>query len=393
MLPTNREFHVVAGVVIFPKHPGLRESELGFARYGSANRGRRGVFGPFEDSFPIRIPVRPGKILAIREFHVVHECVFFPTPGLADQLVASQEDSARKRGNVGGKIPEFSAQPYFVGLFSRAWPCTEASLGSQDMILRTEAVGMFLMPRGRLGSGCLVLRVDTRENFGGKNGVMTDAVTFDYIPGLQYGQVHRTLWCLALFGFQLPLASLRGSLFWRESLRRTRTELSSLRLARASEREESAARVESMRSTLHHNSVAVANLRRDLEVQRGGSWRLSRWRGPGFRMSLILFVHIPKLWLTLPRVVLKTFVALRRALDESEAALTSARTSIGAMRVQISISREGFPVVTALHQINQVMDSLGARARAVLEEHDEGDPALSTALGRFCRETCIRLGH
>ncbi len=30
-------------------------------------------------------------------------------------------------------------------------------------------------------------------------------------------------------------------------------------------------------------------------------------------------------------------VALRRALDESEAALTAARTSIGAMRVQISI--------------------------------------------------------
>uniref|UniRef100_A0A2N9FUA8 Uncharacterized protein n=1 Tax=Fagus sylvatica TaxID=28930 RepID=A0A2N9FUA8_FAGSY len=91
----------------------------------------------------------PDKILAIREFHVMHECVFFPNvPGLADQLVASQEDSARKRGNVGGKIPELSAKPYFVGLFSRAWPCTEASLGSQDMILRMEAVGMFLMPRG-----------------------------------------------------------------------------------------------------------------------------------------------------------------------------------------------------------------------------------------------------
>ena len=56
-------------------------------------------------------------------------------------------------------------------------------------------------------------------------------------------------------------------------------------------------------------------------------------------------------------------------------------------------NREGFPVVTAHHQVNQVMDSMGARARAVLEEHDEGDPALSIALGRFCRETYIRLGH
>uniref|UniRef100_A0A2N9EPV1 Uncharacterized protein n=1 Tax=Fagus sylvatica TaxID=28930 RepID=A0A2N9EPV1_FAGSY len=74
----------------------------------------------------------------------------FQRTWLVDQLVASQEDSARKRGNVGRKVPEFSAQPYFVGLFSRAWPCTEASLGSQDMILRTEAVGMFLMPRGHL---------------------------------------------------------------------------------------------------------------------------------------------------------------------------------------------------------------------------------------------------
>ena len=42
-------------------------------------------------------------------------------PGLADQLVVSQEDFARKRGNVEGKVSEFSAQPYFVDLFSRAW--------------------------------------------------------------------------------------------------------------------------------------------------------------------------------------------------------------------------------------------------------------------------------
>jgi hypothetical protein len=42
-------------------------------------------------------------------------------PGLTDQLVASQEDSARKRDNVGGNVPAFSAQPYFVVLFSCAW--------------------------------------------------------------------------------------------------------------------------------------------------------------------------------------------------------------------------------------------------------------------------------
>jgi hypothetical protein len=37
----------------------LWETELGFARYGSANRGRRSVFGSLEDIFPIEIPARP----------------------------------------------------------------------------------------------------------------------------------------------------------------------------------------------------------------------------------------------------------------------------------------------------------------------------------------------
>jgi hypothetical protein len=48
-------------------------------------------------------------------------CLLSNVPGLADQLVASQEDSVRKRDNIGREIPELSAKPYFVDLFSRAW--------------------------------------------------------------------------------------------------------------------------------------------------------------------------------------------------------------------------------------------------------------------------------
>ena len=147
MPPANRELHAIAGVVIFPTHPGSRvnlqrvgktlcakaavrkknasnlraifprflsafarvfdlapdfgfrhswyrrkacaafffkvlgsrEIELGLVRYSSANMGRRSVFGPLEDIFPIGIPARPGKILTIREFHVVHVRVLFLT--------------------------------------------------------------------------------------------------------------------------------------------------------------------------------------------------------------------------------------------------------------------------------------------------------------------------
>uniref|UniRef100_A0A2N9EUW4 Uncharacterized protein n=1 Tax=Fagus sylvatica TaxID=28930 RepID=A0A2N9EUW4_FAGSY len=137
----------------FCKVPDLRKSELGLVRYGPANRGHRSVFGPFEGSFPIRIPASPGKFLAIREFLVVHECVFFPTHlRLVDQLVASQEDSARKRGNL--PMSDFGdlgiVGKLMLPIFQRYRPCTEASLGSRDMILRTEAVGMFLTPRGHL---------------------------------------------------------------------------------------------------------------------------------------------------------------------------------------------------------------------------------------------------
>uniref|UniRef100_A0A2N9GR42 Uncharacterized protein n=1 Tax=Fagus sylvatica TaxID=28930 RepID=A0A2N9GR42_FAGSY len=154
MLSANREFHDVAGVVIFPTHPGSR---INLLRAGKTLRAKAalpmsdfdvlGTVGKLALPTFCKVPDSRESELGLRE-------IWFPrteaTGGVFDQLVASQEDSVRKRGNVGGKVPEFSAQPYFVGLFSRAWPCTEASLGSQDMILRTEAVGMFLMPRGHL---------------------------------------------------------------------------------------------------------------------------------------------------------------------------------------------------------------------------------------------------
>uniref|UniRef100_A0A2N9GIF6 DUF7745 domain-containing protein n=1 Tax=Fagus sylvatica TaxID=28930 RepID=A0A2N9GIF6_FAGSY len=268
-----------------------------------------------------------------------------------------------------------------------------------------------------------------------------DAVTFDYIPGedmwrllfriedIWGGRLSEMVLIEEGASYSLVSRSLRVSAstgqpervtVLERELEEARAELSSLRLARASEREESAARVESMRSTLHHNSVAAANLRRDLEAQRGNVSTL-RAMNEFIREQLEISEDAKdQLEETLAetREQLETeqvertrvrdeldslrsytqalvdpttgrpqdIVALRRALDASEEALTSARTSMGAMRVQIS-------VLQALHQINQVMDSLGARARAVLEEHDEGDPALSTALGRFCRETCIRLGQ
>ena len=66
----------------------LRETELEFARYGSANGGHRSVFGPSKAIFSIEILARPGKILMIQEFNVVSEHVLFPTyPGLRINLL------------------------------------------------------------------------------------------------------------------------------------------------------------------------------------------------------------------------------------------------------------------------------------------------------------------
>ena len=82
-------------------------------------------------------------------------------------------------------------------------------------------------------------------------------------PGMSHSLVPHSFRVSASTGRSERIAVLE------REVEKARAELASLRLARAFEREESAAHVESMWSTLHHSNAATANLRHDLEVQRG----------------------------------------------------------------------------------------------------------------------------
>uniref|UniRef100_A0A2N9G5P8 Aminotransferase-like plant mobile domain-containing protein n=1 Tax=Fagus sylvatica TaxID=28930 RepID=A0A2N9G5P8_FAGSY len=100
---------------IFARFRIRGKSELGLVRYGPASRVHRGVFGPFEGSFPIGIPAGPDKFLAIREFHVVHGCVLFPMcPGSQINLLRVRKTLCASVATSVGKFPELSAKPYFA---------------------------------------------------------------------------------------------------------------------------------------------------------------------------------------------------------------------------------------------------------------------------------------
>ncbi len=50
-------------------------------------------------------------------------------------------------------------------------------------------------------------------------------------------------------------------------------------------------------------------------------------------------------------------------------------------------------LLISFHRVTRVAQSVEAKATAILEEYDEGDPLCSTELGRFCSRAFVRLSQ
>uniref|UniRef100_A0A2N9HMN1 Uncharacterized protein n=1 Tax=Fagus sylvatica TaxID=28930 RepID=A0A2N9HMN1_FAGSY len=124
-----------ACATLFLKVLDLQETELGFARHGPANRGHRSVFGSPEGNFLIEIPVRPGKILAIRELHLVLEHVLsLKVMGLEFILQRVRKNLCASTALSGGKLK-------YLG-FNSAW--LESWLDGSDLGSEARWLGFWL---------------------------------------------------------------------------------------------------------------------------------------------------------------------------------------------------------------------------------------------------------
>uniref|UniRef100_A0A2N9GSC6 Uncharacterized protein n=1 Tax=Fagus sylvatica TaxID=28930 RepID=A0A2N9GSC6_FAGSY len=156
----------------FCKVPDSRESELGLVRYGPASRVHRGVFGPFEGSFPIRIPADPDKFLAIREFHVVHDVSFFPMcPGSQINLLRVSgrlcaQAWQRRWENSGNFSTALFRRPVFTRVVDVA-----PDVGFRRSWYRRKACATYFstvqaLHRGELGSIQFLVWSTVRSNLG-----------------------------------------------------------------------------------------------------------------------------------------------------------------------------------------------------------------------------------
>ncbi len=130
--------------------------ELGLERYGPANRGHQSVFGSPESNFPIEIPARLGKILAIRELPIVSEHVLFLThPSLWITFSELERICARVQHPQGEKCEIFNIVLFHPLVFVRTVDVAP-DLGFRRSWFRWKACATFFpkvlaLHRGELG--------------------------------------------------------------------------------------------------------------------------------------------------------------------------------------------------------------------------------------------------